>query len=528
MASSHITLTHLGFATADGRTLFSGLDLAFGPTRTGLVGRNGVGKSTLLKLISGELVPRTGSVSISGTLAMLRQSLAPGDGETVAGLFGVADAMATLALAMKGDATAEELADIDWTLEARLEAALARFGLAAGPETALDHLSGGQRTRAMLAALVFAEPDFILLDEPTNNLDRDGRDAVLTLLAQWQGGAIVVSHDRELLEAMDAIVELMSLGAKTYGGGWSFFAERKAIEMAAAEHRLDAAEQRLAEVERKAQATRERKARKDGAGRKSKAAGGAPKILLNARQGKAENSSGTLERVHARQQADALAETEAARVDLATQAPTVKMDLPSTGLAAGRSVLTAREAKVGREGRSLQGDGLSFAITGPERVALVGPNGVGKSTLLATIAGALPLVSGTLEVHVKAVLLDQQVGLLAPERSIRDNFLSLNPKASENQCRAALARFAFRADAGLRTVGTLSGGETLRAGLACVLGGETPLLMLDEPTNHLDLDSIAAVEAGLAGHDGALIVASHDRAFLEAIGITREIALRPG
>jgi ATPase subunit of ABC transporter with duplicated ATPase domains len=125
-------------------------------------------------------------------------------------------------------------------------------------------------------------------------------------------------------------------------------------------------------------------------------------------------------------------------------------------------------------------------------------------------------------------LLDQEVSVLDPSASIRDNFRRLNPQADENACRTALARFMFRADAALQIVSILSGGQVLRAGLACVLGVKPPsLLMLDEPTNHLDIDSIGAVEAGLRAYDGALVVVSHDEAFLQAMRISRRLELRP-
>src|SRR5690606_21743163 len=156
--------------------------------------RNGVGKSTLLRLIAGPLAPSTGTVRTEGSIGVLRQALQPAPGETLADLFAIGDALAILSRAEAGTASADDLAEADWALEARLAEALARFGLDATPHTPLATLSGGQRTRAMLAALVFSAPDFLLLDEPTNNLDRDGRDAVIALLAQWRGGAVVVSH----------------------------------------------------------------------------------------------------------------------------------------------------------------------------------------------------------------------------------------------------------------------------------------------------------------------------------------------
>jgi ATPase subunit of ABC transporter with duplicated ATPase domains len=147
--------------------------------------------------------------------------------------------------------------------------------------------------------------------------------------------------------------------------------------------------------------------------------------------------------------------------------------------------------------------------------------------LLALISGELQPWVGTIRVMTTISILDQQVSLLDPSLSIRDNFRRMNPQADENACRAALARFMFRADAALQIVSTLSGGQLLRAGLASVLGGLTPpsLLILDEPTNHLDIDSIAAVEVGLRAYDGALLVVSHDEVFLEGIKISGRLEL---
>jgi len=216
--SASITLSNLAWSTPEDRPLFSHLDLSFDARRTGLVGRNGVGKTTLLKLAAGDLPPQSGTVSVNGTLGILRQVVQVDPTETIADLFGVNEGLALLRRAEAGVAGIEELARADWTLEARIATALGRLGLKTSPEIPLATLSGGQRTRAGLAALLFAEPDFILLDEPTNDLDREGRKAVIDLLGAWRKGAVVVSHDRELLETMDAIVELTSLGATRYGG----------------------------------------------------------------------------------------------------------------------------------------------------------------------------------------------------------------------------------------------------------------------------------------------------------------------
>ncbi|MFB9948550.1 ABC-F family ATP-binding cassette domain-containing protein [Rhizobium puerariae] len=521
-----ITLANLSWSTPDGRPLFSDLNLSFGPERTGLVGRNGVGKTTLLRLITGELSPASGTVSISGTFDVLRQSVQVVPGETVADLFGARDALGLLARAGKGEATAEELADADWMLEARMAGALARAGLTAGAETRLETLSGGQRTRAGLAALIFRAPDFLILDEPTNNLDRDGRQAVIELLAGWRGGAIVVSHDRELLDTVDAIVEMTTLGAARHGGNWSRYRERKAIELAAAERDLADAEKRVAEVNRTAQETAERKARKDSVGKKRAARGDMPRIVAGGLKRKAENTGGENARLADRLRSRALEDVSAVREKIEILQP-LTVTLPPTGLPASRVVLRLDTAVAGYDRENPVLRGLSFEITGPERIAVTGPNGSGKTTLLSLVSGALRPFSGTVQVMVRIAMLDQRVSLLDPALPIRDNFRKLNPGADENACRAALARFMFRADAALQVVGTLSGGQMLRAGLACVLGGPQPpsLLILDEPTNHLDIDSVAAVEAGLRAYDGALLVVSHDEVFLGEIGITRRLQL---
>jgi ATPase subunit of ABC transporter with duplicated ATPase domains len=525
--SASITLSNLSWATPEGRPLFSNLDLGFDDRRTGLIGRNGVGKTTLLKLLSGDLQPRSGTVSVNGAVGMLRQVIQPDPTETIADLFGVTEGLALLRRAEGGDANVEALALADWTLETRLASALARLGLSAEPATPLAMLSGGQRTRAALAAVVFAAPDFILLDEPTNNLDREGRQTVIDLLGNWRAGAIVVSHDRDLLEAMDTIVELTSLGATRYGGNFSRYRARKALELAAARHDLADAERRVAEIERRAQTTAERKARKDRAGQRKRAKGDIPRLQLNALKNRSENTSGENARLAERRRSQALDDAASARRRIEVLQP-LSVTLPPTGLPAGKTVLRIDEASVGFEpGRPVVRD-LSLTITGPERIALTGPNGSGKTTLLALVSGHLQPWTGTVRLMTRFAMLDQQAGVLEPSASIRDNFRRLNAHADENACRAALARFMFRADAAMQIVATLSGGQLLRAGLACVLGGAPPpsLLILDEPTNHLDIDSIEAVEAGLRAYDGALLVASHDEAFLEAIGISRRLATR--
>lgn len=522
-----IALHAICYATPDGTPLFSDLTLNFGPGRTGLIGRNGTGKSTLLRIIAGLMPPASGSVTITGSVGLLEQSVQMTSAGTVADQLGVTHDLAMLERLDCGVGSLDDASQADWTLPARIDEALRATGLdAAMVDRDLATLSGGQRTRLALARLPLAKPDIILLDEPTNNLDATGREAVTDLLRQWRGAAVVVSHDRTLLGEMDTIVELTSLGARSYGGNWDHYAERKAIELAAAQGELAFAERQVEQVDRKLQAVAERQARKDGAGKRKAARGDIPKIILGGMKENAENTSGDSARLATRQRGHRAETLNAARAKLEVLTP-LSVRLVPTGLASGRTVLQALGLTGGPDTNAPVIDTFSLHLVGPERIAIVGPNGSGKTTLLRLLTGDLPPLAGSTRLMLPFAMLDQTLSLLDQALSIADNFRRLNPEADDNSVRTALARFMFRADAALQQVGTLSGGEMLRAGLAATIGGNQPpqLLILDEPTNHLDIFAIEELEAGLRDYDGALLVVSHDTAFLDRIGIDKTIDL---
>ena len=524
---SFATLDGLSYRTPEGRSLFENLTVAFGAERTGLVGRNGVGKTTLLRLVLGELSPVAGSMTVRGRVGVLRQAVQPPAGASVADLLGLAEPLARLGRISDGVGDEDDLAEADWGLEARLDAALADVGLAG---MALDRpaasLSGGQVTRASLAGLLAQEPDLLILDEPTNNLDTEARDLVARVLERWRGGALVVSHDRELLRRMDRIVELSGLGAKVYGGNYDLYLERKAAEEAAAARDLADAERTQARVAREVQQAAERKARRDAAGRRFAAKGSEPRIVLGAMAERAEGSGARESRLGERRR-DAAAAGLAEAQGRVERLRKLGFALPPSGIAAGKTALAFDGVGFGYAGGAPILQDISLRIVGPERVAVSGPNGAGKTTLIRLAAGELQPTSGRITRGAATAFLDQQTAMLRPDETLVEAFRRLNPQAGENAARAALARFLFRNVAADKQVASLSGGERLRAALACTLMAERPpqLLVLDEPTNHLDLDSIEAVEAALSGYDGAVMVVSHDRDFLDAIGVEREICL---
>ena len=519
-----LTLDRVACAAPDGSLLFHDLTLSLDRRRVGLVGRNGSGKTTLLRTIAGELPLAAGSVVVSGRLAMLRQ-LPDDPNASLAEALGLQAALARLRRIEAGAPLPHDWDEADWTLPARLESAAGRAGLVFDPRRRLGTLSGGERTRLMLARLLLDEPEVLLMDEPTNNLDADGRAAVTRLLAEWKGGAIVASHDRGLLSGMDAIVELTGSGVHTVGGGWDVFVQRREDERQRAATTLETSEARLRQARREAQAEREKQERRAGRGRRIAQSGSAPKILLGAQKRRAEATTGRRYRLGedlVAQAADAFAQARD-RVDVLDP---VRVTLPPCGLPAGHTVLRADGLTCEHGGRRLFGP-LDLAITGPRRIAVGGANGTGKSTLLRIVAGLQEPSSGQVRQRTHRIaLLDQDLALL-PRTTALDAMRALNPGMSEHEAHAALAAFGFRNRWAGREVVGLSGGERVRLALAGLFSGAEPpwLLILDEPTNHLDFATVELLESALSGYDGAVLCVSHDPAFLAAIGIEATIVL---
>ncbi|MGZ9811763.1 ABC-F family ATP-binding cassette domain-containing protein [Pseudoroseicyclus sp. H15] len=520
-----LTLSDIRIATPDGTALFSDLSISFGPERTALVGPNGAGKSSLLAVMAGEATPAAGQVSRSGTLGRLWQSW-PDLDLSLAGAIGADPGLARLARIEAGQGDETDFAEADWELPARVAAALTSAGLEeAMLPRPLHALSGGQRTRAGLARLQLERPDLLLLDEPTNNLDAEGRALVSALVADWPGGVVLASHDRALLAGVDRILELSPTGCTLFGGGWPAYAEARAAQAAREEADVQRTARELKRTRAEAQLRAERQARRDKAGRASKAKGGEPRIVMNARLERAEGTAARGNVLGQRLEAAAEEARQAAEARL-TRRPPVRI---AAEAGAAHGVVVSLKGVTARRGTFELGP-LSLSVTAGEHVALSGGNGAGKSTLLAVARGELEAEGGAIRRPARLATLDQHVAGLMPEESLQDAVRRLHPDLSETEAHALLARFGFRNVTAQKPVRALSGGERLRLGLALALGApELPqLLILDEPTNHLDLETTELLEAALADYAGALLVVSHDRDFLDAIGIDRELHLAKG
>ena len=524
-----ITLSALSFSWPDGTPVLDGITATIGPGRTGLVAPNGGGKTTLLRLVTGELSPTAGSVTVDGVVGYLPQALPTTAAGTVADVLGVAPVLAAIRAVESGDVDPAHLDTVgtDWDVEERAHAQLDRLGLGGiGLDRELAALSGGQVVVLGLAGQLLRRPDVLLLDEPTNNLDARERARLHDVVAGAGGTVLVVSHDRDLLDRMDQIAELDRGRLRLVAGGYTEWTSVVATEQAAAERDVRGAEQALRREKREKQEARERAERRAGSAARKAPDAGIPKILLGARKRRAEESAGRADGTHGSRVDDARARLDRAEAALRTD-DEIALELPDTRVPAGRTVLEARGVGV----RDLFPAGVDLVLRGPERVALTGANGSGKTTLLQVLTGELVPDRGTItRAEGRVAHLSQRLDLLDPGTTVADALAAAAPDRPASERLTLLARFLFRGSRAHLPVGALSGGERLRAVLACILfAAPAPqLLVLDEPTNNLDLASVRHLVQALAAYRGALLVVSHDERFLGDLGLDRRLVLTGG
>ena len=490
-----ITFSGVSFELPNARLLFKHLNLSLNSNLTALVGPNGIGKTTLAKLISGELEATTGTIRQRAPVFFFSQRETP-----------------------KEIPVYEYLAkNYTWSLvgEKLLEDI--------NRETLCSNLSGGQWMRVRLANL--QDDLFLVMDEPTNDLDRSGKEALFSFLREYKYGALIISHDRECLELCQDILELSNQGLAKYGGGWSAYEETKEQERnhllstlhRAKRDRDDAHEDRIALIQKQ-----EKKNRR---GSESAAKGGIPRILLGGRKSRAQETSGKMSSSTLERSQDKVREAHEAYEVLKID-PIMYADLVGAAIPNQKLVAEAKDFNIKFDNWIYPQD-LNFTWRGNIRLAIKGNNGSGKSTLLKAILGDISEHRGELkrgELHI--LYLDQQCSILDDSKNIFEN-VRLNSKLSDKDLRNGLAKLLFTGESVFQRVSTLSGGERLRAALACgLLNEKVPeLLILDEPTNNLDLGNINFLEGLVSQFKGALIIISHDVFFLDKCGVEEELIL---
>ncbi|GAA3725101.1 ABC-F family ATP-binding cassette domain-containing protein [Gordonia hankookensis] len=498
-----IALSDVAFAWPDGTVVFDQISLSVSDAVYSLVGANGAGKSTLLRLIAGELTPQRGSVSVRGDVGMVGQHPYDDPDLSVATVLGIDEIRSALRRIEGGSVDEQDFGTVgdDWDVEDRAVGQLSALGLPTDLDRRIGALSGGEATLLAIVAQLIRRPAVLLLDEPTNNLDSASRTRLFDVIGRFSGTVVVVSHDLELLERVDATLELYRGGIRLFGGPYSLYrntldAEQESAEAAVATAANDVRKQRREMVE--AQIKLDRRARTAATAEREKRV---PKIIAHLRRDAAQVSAGKLRNAHRDDVSAATSRLDAAREEIRDDR-TARITMPPVEISSRAQVI----------------DDERLRIDGPERIALTGRNGSGKTTLISDLIA-------TGHVVVPYAYVPQRIVFDDDRRSIAQAVADAHPDIPIQDVRAHLARFLFRGARADRALRELSGGERLRVALATALIADpTPkLLILDEPTNNLDIDTTEELVDAIREWSGALLVVSHDAGFLDAVAIDRTV-----
>lgn len=496
-----------------------------------LIGNNGVGKSTLLRIIAGELHPSSGQLIVDAAPYYVPQIFGQYNHLTVAQALGVKIKLNALKEILSGKATENNLSALndDWAIEERCTEALSYWELTdLDLEQKVETLSGGQKTKAFLAGISIHQSKLILLDEPSNHLDTSGREILYHFIQSTSSTLLVVSHDRKLLNLLNTTGELSKRGITIYGGGFDFYAAQKRIETNALNQDIQSKEKELRKTREKERETLERQQKLDARGKKKQEKAGVARIMMNTLRNNAEKSTSKIKRVHAEKIGGISEELQELRSSL-PDIDKMKFGFDHSDLHKGKTLFKADGINFGYGKQVLWEQDLNLQIFSGERVALWGANGSGKTTLIKLILGSIEPNAGTIYRTIsKYVYIDQDYSLIDNTLNVYEQAQRFNTSSlQEHEIKTRLNRLLFTKEDWGKPCYVLSGGERMRLILCClIIDKQSPdIIVLDEPTNNLDIQNIDILTTAINDYQGTLIVVSHDETFLKQVKIERTIKL---
>lgn len=507
---------NLSYQLPAGDTLFHSVSVSMSCNRVGLVGHNGAGKSLLATILTGERMPAGGTVVCNADTGVFCQqpSHLLASEATIAEFLGVAPVLDALSRITKGECTDYLFESVgeQWDLPAQLARELTALGLPSDPQTPCATLSGGQLAILRLWQLFKGQHTLLILDEPSNHLDRRARRWLQAQIQSTAAAVLLISHDRELLQGMEEIWELNQTGITVYGGNYAHYAAQKQLKEQALNRQIETLHKQQKQVQQQAQRSLEKAAQRAVQGQKLR--GSQAKCLLDKQKDRATASAASRNKnIESRQKQLQQRASQLQSAQCLTQKQAIHLSSANAGNKKAISLLNGVLAFGSSQPVNLQvGEG--------DKLHLQGGNGSGKSTLLKTLTGRLPLQAGELHVNTPLCYLDQHFSSVLPTLSLLDNLLQQCPELSESDARTLLAGIGFRRDSVFNPAETLSGGEKMKLAMLIVSHQpQQPFLLLDEPDNHLDLNAKILLAAALNRYQGGFILISHDTAFADEAGV---------
>ncbi|WP_370895782.1 ribosomal protection-like ABC-F family protein [Chryseobacterium gossypii] len=525
-------LHNISFGFPAGNLLFNSINLTVqAHTKSALIGSNGTGKSTLLKIIAREIEPLEGMVSSQGGIFYVPQMFGNFNHLTVAECLKIDKKLEALQKIINGevDEMYFEILNDDWDIEERCQYALQHWKLEnVSLHQKLESLSGGQKTKVFLAGIQISQPDIILLDEPTNHLDMEGRNLLYEFIGKTHSTMVMVSHDRILLNLADTIYELSNQGISAYGGNYDFYAAQKEVEQEALQNDIHAKERALKKTREKERETLERKQKLDARGKGKQEKSGVARIMMNTLRNNAEKNASKLKSIHAEKINDLSGDLRELRSSM-RNSDQMKVNFDNPDLHLGKMLIAAENINFKYGEKKLWKENLSLEIRSGDRICIKGSNGSGKTTLIRLLLGDWEPSAGKItRSDFQTVYVDQEYSLIDGNSTVYEFAQQFNDNAmQESEVKTLLSRFLFGKEAWDKRCSVLSGGERLRL-LLCGLSvsHKAPdMIILDEPTNNLDLQNVAILTNSIKDYQGTLLVISHDKIFLEEIGVSGEIVL---
>ncbi len=458
-----ISLSNVFFSYDANNYLFEGVSITFNNIdKVAIIGDNGSGKTTLLKLLAGQITPDKGSVSCGASFYMLNQ--------------------------------------INYS----------------------DSKSGGEKQSFELARAFDSYADILLLDEPTNNLDKDAKEKFFNSLISYPFGAVIISHDRELLQKVDKIIEILNGKIKVYGGNYDFYVEQKHNEQESVRSKYINTQKEIGRLNNTVNIAQNTRQHHEAKQKKDIKNGKRSPIAANALKGKRQETEAKKRAlIQKKLDTQIILQHE---LSAQMQEERIKIPLPNKPFYHKELIQISRLNFAYKEKNIF--NNFDFIMYGGTRIRLIGKNGSGKTTLLKLICQELIPQSGAIKTFGKIAYLNQDLSVLDKNKTVVENIMNM-ANISRHEAHVIAANFGFRSDKSMKKVSVLSGGELLKATLAAVIGSKVQpdLLILDEPTNNLEIKSISILEEALKQYQGAILLVSHDELFAKNIKIDKIVHL---